>query len=95
MSRLDSCLKAVYLQTPENIIFSYFKIDSTRNKFNSFCNLISLNVDIFSIAETKFDNCFPNAQFLIPNFYQLLSMDISANSGGLLVLHDPKFWQKC
>ena len=84
MSGLDS-LKAVRLQYPKNIIFSYININSIRNKFGSLCSLTSLRVDILSIAETKLDYSFPNAQFLIPNFCQPFRLGISRNSGGLLV----------
>ena len=84
MSGLDS-LKAVRLQYPKNIIFSYININSIRNKFGSLCNLTLSRVDILSIAETKLDYFFPNAQFLIPNFHQPFRLDISRNSGGLLV----------
>ena len=84
MSVLDS-LKAACLQNPKNITFSYININSIRNKFRSLCSLISSNVDILSIAETKLDYSFPNAQFLIPNFHQQFRLNISRNSRGLLV----------
>ena len=84
MSGLDS-LKFIRLQNPKNIIFSYININSIRNKFGSLCSLISPQVDILSIAETKLDYSFPNAQFLIPNFHQSFRLDINRNSGGLLV----------
>ena len=84
MSVLDSS-KAVRLQNPKNIIFSYININSTRNKFGSLCSLTLSRVDILSIAETKLDYLFPNAQFLIPNFHQPFRLDISRNSGGFLV----------
>ena len=84
MSVLDSS-KAARLQNPKNIIFSYININSIRNKFGSLCNLTLSRVDILSIAETKLDYFFPNAQFLIPNFHQPFPLDISRNSGGLLV----------
>ena len=54
-SNLDS-LKAARLQNPKNIIFSYINKNPVRNKF------------ILSIAETKLDYSFPNAQFLTPHF---------------------------
>ena len=79
------CLKDVYLQNPENIIFSYINVNSIPNKIGSLCSLISSHVDILSIAKTKLDYSFPNAQFLIPYFHQPFRMDISRNSGGLLV----------
>ena len=84
MSGLDS-LKTVHLQNLKNIIFSYININSIRNIFGSLCSLISSHVDILSIAETKLDYSFPNAQFLIPIFHQPFLMDINRNSGGLLV----------
>ena len=81
---MDS-FKVVRLQNPKNIIFSYIHINSIRNKFRSLCSLISSHVDILSIAETKLDYSFHNAQFLIPNFRQPFRLDVSRNSGGLLV----------
>ena len=84
MSGLDS-LNAVRLQNSKNIIFSYININSIRNKFGSFCSLISSHVDILSTAETKLNYSFPNAQFLIPNFHQPFRLGISRKSGGLLV----------
>ena len=84
MSVLDSS-KVVRLQNPKNIIFSYININSIRNKFGSLCSLTLSRVDILSIAETKLDYLFPNAQFLIPNFHQPFRLDISRNSGGFLV----------
>ena len=47
--------------------------------------MISSRFNILPIAETKLDYSFPNAQFLIPNFHQPFRLDISRNSGGLLV----------
>ena len=79
-------LKALRLQNPKNIIFSYININSIRNKFGSLCSLTSSHVDILSIPETKLDYSFPIAQFLMPNFFQPFRLDISRNSGGLLVI---------
>ena len=84
MSGLDS-LKAICLQNPKDIIFFYININSIRNRFSSLCSLVSSHVDILSIAETKLDYSFSKTQFLIPNFHQPLRLDISRNSGGLLV----------
>ena len=49
VSGLDS-LKAVRLENPKNLIFSYINITSVRNKFGGLCSLISSHVDILSIA---------------------------------------------
>ena len=69
----------------KNIIFSYININSIRNKFENLCDLVGNNVDVLSIAETKLDSSFPNAQFLLPAFQEPLGLDINHRSGGLLV----------
>ena len=48
-------------------------------------SLISENVDILIVAETKLDSSFPTAQFLIPGFHYLFRLEINRLSGGLLV----------
>ena len=72
-------------KNPKNIIFSYININSIRNKFENLCDMVGKNVDILSIAETKLDSLFPNAQFLLPAFKEPLRLDINHRSGGLLV----------
>ena len=37
------------------MIFSYIITNSIRNKFDNICDLISKNVDISSVAETKLE----------------------------------------
>ena len=73
------------MKNPKNIIFSYININSIRNKFDNLCDLISKNVDILSVAETKLDPSFPNSQFLIPGFHEPMRLDITSKRGGMLV----------
>ena len=73
------------MKNPKNIVFSYININSIRNKFNNLFDLISKNVDIFSVAETKLDPSFPNSQFLIPGFHEPMRLDITSKCGGMLV----------
>ena len=47
--------------------------------------MVGNNVDVLSIAETKLDFSFPNAQFLLPAFQKPLRLDINHRSGGRLV----------
>ena len=42
-------------------------------------------LDILIIAETKLGDAFPKGQFLIEGFKQSYRLDVTANSGGLLV----------
>ena len=72
-------------KNPKNIIFSYINTNSIRNKFENLCDIVGNNVDVLSIAETKLDSSFLNAQFLLPGFHVPVRVDINHRSGGLLV----------
>ena len=48
-------------------------------------SLISENVDILTVDETKLDPSFLTAQFLIPGFHHLFLLDINKWKGSLLV----------
>ena len=78
-------MKKLRLKNPKNIIFSYLNINSVRNKFQNMSSLISENVDILIVAETKLDSSFPTTQFVIPGFHHPFRLDINRRSGGLLV----------
>ena len=73
------------MKNPKNIIFSYININSIRNKLDNLCDLVSKNVDILSVAETKLDASFLNSQFLIPGFNEPMKLDITSKRGGMLV----------
>ena len=56
-----------------------------KNKFSDLQQVICDNVDILTIAETKIDSSFPTAQFRLANYHTPYRLDISNNSGGILV----------
>ena len=85
-NRFDfSEMKKLRLKNPKNIIFSYLDINSVRNKFQNMSSLMSENVDILIVSETKLDSSFPMTQFVIPGFHHPFRLDINRQSGGLLV----------
>ena len=47
--------------------------------------IIDENVDILCIAETKIDESFPTAQFILPGYHKPYRLDITDKQGGLLV----------
>lgn len=47
--------------------------------------MISKNVDIPSVNETKLDISFPNSQILIPGFHEPMKLDITSIRGGMLI----------
>ena len=71
------------LEYSKNIIFSYFNINSVRNKFDSVRVAIVNYVDIFIAAETKINEFFPTSQFAIYGFHKPLRLDATDKSGGL------------
>ena len=48
-------------------------------------SLVSENVDILIVVETKLDASFPMIQFLIPGFHHPFRLGMNSRSGGLLV----------
>ena len=78
-------MKNLRLKNPKNISFLYLNINSVRNKFKNMSSLISENVDILIVVETKLDPSFPTAQFLIPGFHHPFRLDINRRSDGLVV----------
>ena len=66
-------------------MISYININSIRNKFSGFSEMIGENIDALAIAETKIDSSFPTSQFSIDGFKIPYRLDVSGNSGGILV----------
>ena len=84
-TRNVSLLRNFRMKNPKNITVSYININSIRNKFDNLCDLISKNVDILLVAETKLDASFSISQFLIPGFHEPMRLDITSKRGGMLV----------
>ena len=82
---IDQVLINVRSTNPSNINFYYLNINSVRNKFTDFQEIINGNVDVVSIAETKIDASFPSAQFVLEGYHSPYRLDVSSRSGGILV----------
>ena len=82
---VDQILFDVKFNNPSNLNFTYLNINSVRNKFENFKEIVNGNVDIFTIAETKLDGSFPTSQFELEGYYSPFRLDITKQSGGLLV----------
>ena len=70
---------------PSNLNFAYLNINSVRNKFKNFKELINGNVNILTIVKTKPDGSFPTSQFELEGYYSPFRLDITKQIGGLLV----------
>ena len=83
-SDVASKLKSLKIDNKNNVMFSYLNVNSIRYKFCDLSAIIGNNVDVFSIAETKIDGSFTDAQFMLPGFTKPYRHDVSDTSGGLL-----------
>ena len=75
-------LKEVRLKNPNRIVLAHLNINSLRNNFDA---LVSGNVDVLVLSETKIDESFPEGQFKIPGFCTPFRLDRDSFGGGILV----------
>ena len=80
-----SRLKEMKAQSSDKLILGHLNINSVRNKFQALKFIIDNNIDIFLISETKLDDSFPTAQFLIKGFRVPYRFDRNAKGCGLLI----------
>ena len=66
-------------------IIAQLTINSLRNKFGFLSSQITKYVDILLLSETKLDDSFPTAQFLLNGFCKPYRLDRSSNGGGILL----------
>ena len=78
-------LKNLRLKKHHGIIIAYLNINSIRNKFDFLKVIISSNIDILTIAETKLDDAFPTSQFMLDGFHSPFRYDRNRYGGGILV----------
>ena len=66
-------------------IIAQLNINSIRNKFQFLEKEVCANLDILLISETKLDDSFPSAQFLLDGFSKPYRLDRCSNGGGILL----------
>ena len=76
--------KVMKENSPNKIIMEHLNINSLRNKFEALQFVINRNLDIL-LSETKLDDLFPSAQFMLNNFSISYRLDRNSNGGGLLL----------
>ena len=67
------------------IFIGHLNINSIRNKFDLFIDLVKDRLDIILISETKIDSTFPKSQFEIQGYSSPHRLDRNAHGGGLLL----------
>ena len=66
-------------------IITQLNINSIRNKFQFLEKEVCANLDILLITETKLNESFPSAQFLLNEFSKPYRLDRCSNGGGILL----------
>ena len=67
------------------LIFGQININSIRNTFELLFSLVSNNIDVLLISETKIDNTFPVSQFYVPGYWVPYRLDRTENGGGIML----------
>ena len=80
---------------PANLKFCYVNINSVRNKFTDFQEIINGNVDVVSTAETKIDASFSSDQFALEGYHSPYRLDISSRNGAILVYVKSSIPSRC
>ena len=72
------------LQNAKNVTIGVLNVNSLRNKIGAVQELITNNIDICLLSETKIDESFPNQQFNISN-YKIFRRDRNKHGGGIIL----------
>ena len=72
-------------ENPNRPILAQININSIRNKFQFVTSEIIDSVDVLLVSETKLDNSFPTAQFLLGGLSKPYRLDRCSNGGGILL----------
>ena len=78
-------LKKLKLKNINRLIIGHLNINSLRNKFEDLKMLCKDNIDILVLTETKLDESFPTAQFIIDGFVKPFRLDRDGLGGGIFI----------
>ena len=78
-------LRDLRIENMGNIIIAHLNINSLRYKFDFLVEMISDNIDILVIGETKLNSSFPKGQFKINGFNKPYRLDRNEDGGGVMV----------
>ena len=78
----EKALKDIRISNMNKVIFGYLNINSLRYKFDLFSEQVKDSIDILMVSETKLDDSFPEAQFLVKGFHSPFRF---INGGGIML----------
>ena len=80
-------MKIVHLKYLQNLIVAQININSIQNKFETLVSLVTFDITILIISETKIDESFPLLQIMIDWFVMLYHCDRNARGDGILEIY--------
>ena len=84
-SDVRKTLKDIRISNMNKLIFGYLNINSLRNKFDLFSEQVKGSIDILMVSETKLDDSFPEAQFLIEGFHSPFRFNRNSIGGRIML----------
>ena len=80
-------IKKLRIRNPNKIIIGNLNINSLPNKFEQLKDIVMQHIDILVLTETKLDDTFPMAQFLVNGFSEPHRLDRNRKGGRGYGLH--------
>ena len=86
-SRIHSLtkIKKLRIRNSNKIIIGNLNVNSLPNKFEQLKDIVMQHIDILVLTETKLDDTFPTAQFLVNGFSEPYRRDRNRKGGGVMV----------
>ena len=84
-SDVKKVFKDIRISNMNKLILEHLNINSLRNKFDLLSEQVKGSIDILMVSETKLDDSFPEAQFLIEGFHSPFRFDPNSNGGGIML----------
>ena len=78
-------LKSIRLSNIHRLIIGHLNINSLRNKFEALKYIVSGNLDILIVTESKLDESFPDDQFCMEGYSPPFRADRDAIGGGVII----------
>ena len=78
-------IKKLRTKNPERVIIGNLNINSLPNKFEQLKDTVLKYVDVLVLTETKLDDSFPKAQFLVDGFSEPYRYDRNRKGGGIMI----------
>ena len=78
-------LQEMKYKCPDKLIMGHLNTNSIQNKFDALSVTVKNNLDILIISETKLNDSFATAQFLLHGFSAPYRPDRNSKGGGILM----------